>query len=552
MKLRIRDSLPRRRFWFLTAATCGGLLAGAGCGGSTSGNNNGTGDAGASETGAPESGVTTDAAASDGAGHLEGSVVEPDGSLSGCPTPGPQGTQLATSTAQLVLSGVTSDGYAVYSDPASYTVFAVPVAGGTPVTVGMVDASQYVYVAGRGVFFSSKYSTMTGAGTFAFWTAAGGAHVLSTDAAVGVGDIAADGSYVAYIDGASTPSGTLMVMSGDGAKKMQLATGIAVSSGAFVQFSGPNVIAAYSPVASVDAGAADGGAADGGGGPGFTVATFTGASFTQAVLSANADFSFAANPSGGPVLVSGPAGLVAYPITGGTGTPIDGTAVGGSGIGVLGQGGLLTKDGNNVVYAVAGGLLRRSPVSAPAPVTLVPSGINGVLALSPDESWALSFQSQILDMSTGTYLSDVYLASASTPGAASPLLTVTSGAVYGSAFTADSKYALFFSGNSNFVGDFVVAAAGASSTPKTVAQNAWLVAATTGSKVILGDSYSMSGGVNGTVDLESVDVSNPTGKTTIVAQADANFALTPASDKLVYTYGCGQGANAGVWVMPVP
>ncbi|MGH7295897.1 MAG: hypothetical protein ACRELB_13220, partial [Polyangiaceae bacterium] len=118
-----------------------------GCGGSTN-------KGGGGSDGGPESSVPSDSSTGD-ASHKEASAGEGGGEGgSGLPEGGvaPQGTQLVTSQ-YAALAGVTTDGYAIYTDISAITLNAVSVAGGAPSDIGAEDAgitgSAGVYVAGN-------------------------------------------------------------------------------------------------------------------------------------------------------------------------------------------------------------------------------------------------------------------------------------------------------------------------------------------------------------------------------------------------------------------
>jgi hypothetical protein len=271
-----------------------------------------------------------------------------------------------------------------------------------------------------------------------------------------------------------------------------------------------------------------------------TIATFTAPAFLQHVLITGTQPVFALDASGTHVLVSSPSGLVVYPIGGGAGLPIDRD----------GTGGTLTRDGGSVVYTTNAQALKRSPLAMPAPLTLVPSGVVGLYGLSPDESWVLTYRSQ----AQGGQTSDLYLASATMPDPARALSVSTSASIFGAAFTADSRYVLYFDNVSvaSGVGDFVVASV-SGGPPTKVTSEAFVAAATAGSQVLVTDNCTTCSGVSaGAADLRAFDAVNPATITTLVSQAFASFYLDAARDKVVYSWTCKQDRTAGVYVLPVP
>ena len=156
-----------------------------GCGGSTakgSGGGGGGTDAGPGETSTP-----VEASTSDAAQHKEGSTGGDDGGGGTLPdgSVAPHGTQLVTSEYS-ALMGVTSDGYAIYTDTSAVTLNAVSLAGGAPSIIGGVDGgvsgSGGVYVAGATALAFDGVDPNTGFGTLSSWTSSKGLHTVTTGA----------------------------------------------------------------------------------------------------------------------------------------------------------------------------------------------------------------------------------------------------------------------------------------------------------------------------------------------------------------------------------
>ena len=272
-------------------------------------------------------------------------------------------------------------------------------------------------------------------------------------------------------------------------------------------------------------------------GSGATISSFAGPNFAEVALAANAVPSFALNAAGTQVLVSSAAGLLLYPTAGGPAVTVDPDGVGG----------LFTKDGTSVLYATAVHDLKRLYVAAPSATTLAPSGVSTILDLSPDQNWLLA-SNHTMDSN-----SDLYMASAVTPGQLATLWTKPTAAVFGDAFTLDSTFALFFTNVASGTGDFYVAST-AGGSPTKVTSNAWQEYATTGTRGVVNDNYNANGGSsgNGIADLESFDARSPTVLKTLVTAADANFYTTAAKDEVVYSWSCAATSSAGVWVLPSP
>jgi hypothetical protein len=435
----------------------------------------------------------------------------------------------------LFVDGVTTDGYVIYTD-LSFALRAVPLAGGTPLLIGAADLNNQVYVNGAVVYFAPSYASPLDA-SLSVWTATSGTHALSAHAAIGppYTDVSPDGSQIVYFDAANTAGATLTVAPTAGPTTAQhaLATGITPSRGAAARFSGSSVVAVYASGSPTTT----------------TLASFGGAGYTQTVLATGVDPRFELDPTGGTVFVSGLAGLSAYPIAGGAGTVIDPGATGVFTGLLTGSSLVPSGHGASAIYATKG-ILRRSPVSAPMPLTLVSYGVSGILRLSPDENWVLTYQNAAPDYTY--YASDLNLVSATTPGSASLLWAAPTGALFGSAFTADSRFVLYFTNLTGYLdGDFMAAPTGGGA-PTKVASHGWAGWATTQSKVVLADNYAAIRTGYSAIDIESVDLANPGARSTLASQVDLDLYLTPMNDQIVYAYTCDSSPRAGVWVMPVP
>jgi hypothetical protein len=310
-------------------------------------------------------------------------------------------------------------------------------------------------------------------------------------------------------------------------------------------FAGSTALAAYCLVGTTpdDAGA---GANDGGFAPSvLTLSAFSGSSFTQKNLVSDPQLVvYSVDSAGTQALVSLASGLAVYPLSGAASTVVDSTGVSGS----------FTSDAMNVVYTSNAPALRRSPVASPAPLTLTP-GLAGLLSLSPDSQWALAYKTS--GNNGATY--DVNLASAVTPGEAIPLAAKPTAGIYGDAFTADSKYAMYLDNIDlmHSTGDFY-AAPSTGGTPAKVTTGAWAAVAASGSKVIFNDNctgcaYNPTVGLTiGNADLKAVDVSSPTAITTLAHQAYGTFFLNAAKDTVAYSWGCTKDGTGGVYASPIP
>jgi hypothetical protein len=270
-----------------------------------------------------------------------------------------------------------------------------------------------------------------------------------------------------------------------------------------------------------------------------TIAAFSGPTFAQNVLVASGPSTFAIDPSGNHVLVTGPSGTVLYPVAGGAGVAFDSA----------GTGGVFTRDGANVVYVTRATALRRSPVVSPAARTLVVSGVGGLFGLSPDQTWALAYRT----LASGGQTSDLLLAPAAMAGDARPLTISTGAAIFGDAFTSDSRYVMYFDHiAAKGGGDFYVAGVSGMA-PTYLASNAWVAATTSGSKgLVTGQCRTCSSSATGAADLLAFDANEPTSVKTLVSQIYASFYLTADRNKVVYSWTCSRDNRAGVYALPVP
>jgi hypothetical protein len=209
--------------------------------------------------------------------------------------------------------------------------------------------------------------------------------------------------------------------------------------------------------------------------------------------------------------------------------------------------GQLIQGGAMAVYGTTAGALRVSPTKTPSPTTLA-SAFGGFYGVSPSQGSVLYYHDQA---ATGT---DIYLTSMSPQGTPQTLTASTNGAVNGDAFTADSSYALYSTGNDVCSGAATFAAfpvAGGSSIP--LGTNVWGDWSATGAKVIFNDNYVATGGLRfGRADIKVVDLAAGAMPTLVVSQADAVLDMSPAGDQVIYSWSVQPGAQAGIYATPVP
>ena len=246
---------------------------------------------------------------------------------------------------------------------------------------------------------------------------------------------------------------------------------------------------------------------------------------------------WSADTAGTIVLVSTTNGLLVAPIGGGGSTTIDSA-------GFMGQ---LISGGTMAVYSTTAGALRSSAIKSPSPTTLA-SAFGGFYGVSPSQGTVIYYQNQA---STGT---DVFLSSTVAPAKSQTLTSSMTGSVNGDAFTADSNYALYSTGN-----DVCTGAAAFNAFPVNggsammLGTNVWGDWSATGSKVVFNDNFVATGGLRyGRADIESVNLANGATPTHVISQADAIIDMSPAGDQIIYSWTVQPGAQAGIYVVPVP
>jgi hypothetical protein len=474
----------------------------------------------------------------------------------------PSGTQLVPGNVTLL--GVTSDNYAVYTDDTAGTLNVIAVGGGTPTSIG--SAGDRVIV--RGAVVLSWVGTAR-VSQLSVWTAARGPKVLGMSSYASTAGVAvsADNSKVIYFDGVDTARarGTMFIVGTDGVSPMQLATSVALnntSCAPVLAFGGSTAAAAAYCVAppapepgSTDGGMAEGGPGDAGGSDGAApdaassdggnpdgailppamVQSYSGANWTAATIATDVEPRVAISPNGATVLVSAPAGLLAYPTAGGAATTID--SAGGRGA--------FTNDSLSVIYTTPANALKRSTVASPSPITLAATGFAGIRATSPDDKWLLGYT--MID--TQNDVSDLSLTSATAPATPTTLSTDVTAGLFGfEGFTDDSSHAIYYTDISNGVGNFK-SVASTGGTPAMLGANVWLHHPAMGAKVAFSDNYANA---DNSADIHVADTSQSGPPKLVVSLADADFFVSGSKDKVVYAWKYLVGPMAGLWVTAIP
>jgi hypothetical protein len=500
---------------------------------------------------------TTDSGASDAKPHADAAARHdaappPDAKARDAGSPveaSTSGSTLLASGKDLVLWGVTSDGYAIYATASltTTTVYAVSLAGGTPVMIDtLTSAYSEVLMAGSLVIVLNDV-TSTGQGTLETWSAKGGLHTIVSMAYAYELDLDSTFQHIVYFGNydstAMTADAYVANVDGTGATLLQSSVpGLGQGSKCYpeIAFAGPSPVLAYCTTPPTTG----------------NIYSFASPSWSMTTLQSSVYPYFVADPAGANLMFLSSAGMQVIPVAGGTPTMIDAD----------GQNGLFTSDGADLVYVTSGGGLYRSPIASPSPTMLVSSGLEGIAALSPDNSTALVYK----NYDQSTYTSDLYAASAVTSGALTTLSTATTaavgsvingGVVYGSSFTGDSSHALFYTGVSTasypYLGTLQSGALGATS-PATLGQNSNTAFASGKTKAVFEDNFVLpSGSIVATVDIKSVDTAAGGTPTVVVSQANAgpyygSFFLSPDGTKIVYTQNGASTSSQGVLVIAVP
>jgi hypothetical protein len=481
---------------------------------------------------------STDAGTTDASGETStesGVDAGPD-----CGSLPPTGKQLVASMDPVVVLGMTGDGNAVYWDLTTEVIFGVPIAGGSPSTIGkMTSQGRTLWANGSKaiLYLPAATDPFTAIAPLSSWSAAGGTHVISTSALAQDSyfytyDVSQDGAYVAYFATTDGMSGTLTVSTVDGKTQTPLAMNVDLtangSTGAvcypMVQFAGDTVIAQYcstpEPATVVS-----------------TIATFAAPTFAPVTIVSMftpTNSPIGVDPTGKLLLLPGAAGgLDLYPIAGGAPVVVDANAAGA----------VFTASGDILYTNTSGALLRYSATTHMATM-LVASGLGFPLYLSPDGNWLQAASTQ----DATTQLTDLYVLSTTTPGTAKPVVNTATVSAFG--FSADSKYSAF---GTNFptvsAGTFdFEASLSAGGAPTKVLSAVTLPLPTHGSKLVGNINQSK---VTGAADIVALDLSSTAKPTTLVTQADPDLFLTKTKDVL-YSWYCEPNGMSGVWTLTPP
>jgi hypothetical protein len=558
----------------------------SGCGGSTGE----TPEGGTDDTGAPKK--DTGAPTKDGGGKDTGGskkdVIEPfdspatDGPAeSGIPTEGgptvPAGATQLVNTVKAGFSdvevlGLTDDNqYAIYGGftTSGGGLYAVPLTGGgKPITIiASLGTLDYGYAIVHSTVFvwtgipTTLPSTGNGVGTLAaIWTAKNGVQNPKVTSSVsGLVAASPDSTMVAYTSGASTDGSTAdIVVAGSDLSNTQTVlpatvTNNTASTGYFIPQLGftnnSYFVVTHEETTTATVSFWTTGA---GTWPKLDLITGAGTTTGAGTPTLTSAFSWSTSTTGtgfGSVVVAATSAgaLQAFALPSATAIPVD--------TGVTSF--LVKPDGTGVLYGTAAGGYNLATLPTPTvPVSILTTGYGGFItgygtpgALDPTGDYAIYYKTKA---SSGAV--DLNLISNTLLATPTVLLASDTGAVFNDAFTADSKYALYYTsftteGTAGAVGDlFAFPVAGGSAI--TVSKNAvWESNYLSGSKIIYNDNFQLDeAGDFGYADISTMDVSAATPTPTPIIQlADENYFLTTDRVTLVFALNQGNTTTDGLY-----
>ncbi len=462
----------------------------------------------------------------------------------------PAGTQLAASN-QIQIFGITTDGYVIYADnSAGASLYAVSVSGGAPTLIASPTISStktYITgIAGKDVFVWEGVSSTANAaqvGALSVWTH-GGTYksvVASSCASAGFASTT-DGAHIMFTGNstASCTTGDVVVANIDATGQTNLVTGVDVGVNGcspVLGFAG----GVTAVTATCTATPPDGGT------PVADVNAYGSATpWTKVSITTGALNFWASDTAGDKLMVASPTGesftlSLAVPVL----VPIDNTKnITNGGFGYM------KKSGNAVFYTTAAGEMYESPVPTPVPVQLQSAGVKSVRSISPDDNYIIF----TTNFDTQKFGGDLFLAKTTAAGAPVTLVNNTMGALFGvnpvDDFSGDSNYVLWIENldATHGIGD-LYAQTVVSGTPKKITTSEWQNLSAAGSKIVFNDNCQNCSGTSaasgGTADIKSVDLAGTAAPSVLQLSADVTIFLSPAKDKVIYTYSQNAAADDG-------
>jgi hypothetical protein len=534
-----------------------------------------------------EAGAVQDSGPPDGAGPDGGS---PDSTLpddGGGDAPSTEAgeagvaTSLLQAGANLIVGGITSDGWVVYYDPTSQAYYARSVDGGPVSTLYTVAPSLYggyVTVFGKVVFGYAWNGQFVGP----LWTWMAGQSQATTLTSNGLGYIyqtewaSSDARYIAYLQYTSSDLtiGALYGANADGTNQTLLVSNIDVDptfSGALpgcfprVVFRGDVAVASYCTAA--DAGLTP--VIQSFSAPNSWAASVVVSNWIDSYMYNPTDrrefvFPFAVDPDGSSVVAAAPlddAGtLQVFGVDGGAGVPIGPLSGGRSFAGS-------PSIPFSIVYNDDAGALYQAYASAPNPQALADGGVNYFNSMSHDGRWMVVSGQR----NSRGWFSDLSLVSTQTPGLMQPMgsigvfdggpLTPNPQQIGGDGFTTNDKHALMFtdlrrSNGNAWIGNVRSMSVTAPYTTKLLSTGyATNAVPVRGSGVLLLDNFQDTdggAGSNPTVDLDLVDVDSDAPPVKIATILAGRGVYAVSADRSIVAYFNGQGAAPGIYVSKLP
>jgi hypothetical protein len=481
-------------------------------------------------------------------------------------------------TGGIQVVGITDDGNVIYVGSTGKTspVLAVPLAGGTPITI-VADSGTTGYlpmIVHETVFVwtaqTVDMTTGNSVGTLTFWTKAKGAQATTATSTWGAVAASQDGTKVVYTANVTSDgtSGDLVAANSDLTGKMTLLTGTTTSL--------PVALAATPTAFYLDLGFTNNGyfvATHEDGTTTATVSCWDSATWTKTDLVTPAATTTGTSPVltsavtwsssrqgtgfGGTVVAATSAGaLQAFVLPSATPVPID------TGVSSF----YMKPDGSGVLYGTAAGAYKLATLPTPTLTTILATGYGGFIynypyfnqnqpfgvapaTISADGNWSIFYK--LAGTVAGQY--DLNLTQNVAAATSKSFLSAPTGSVFNDAFTADSAYALYVTGYTS-VGtgsEFAYPVAG----PKAVTistNNLWDSNYLTGTKLLYNDNFVLLGaGPNGTADISTVDVAaTPLAPMSIIKSADSSYWLTTDRTKMVFSLiAAGDTKTNGIWVI---
>jgi hypothetical protein len=429
----------------------------------------------------------------------------------------------------LTVYGVTTDGYVVYYDHTHSSVNTVAIGGGTPNVVAANAGTNFQIYTAYEVVLVWTNTNASGVGGLVSWSALDGSHTLSSASYSGYAAVDATSRYIMYttnVNAAVTPVALDVVGSlTDGTSVSALEQSVQPPPYLYFSIEGSHGVINYLPTT----------------GGVLKVNTFALGQWTNtAITSADNLIVQAVDSAGTELLVTDAATntLEVFPMTGGVGSGIATNLLASPSIGSVA---LLTGNGKSAIFAgSAGATLDLSPVTTPS-TSVLANGTNLTLdLLSPDGARLVAY---------GGATPSVYVGSATTLGNLTVLCP--SANFGGTSFTNDSSHVLFvpnFNIGSSGVGPLnSYSVATGTSTMIDPAINLFQPTGT--SKAVFSDNLTAT-----TNDIKVFDSATTAAPELIIASAQPSWIVGQKAgvDNLVYSWSVTPGANAGIYVTPVP